>query len=131
MPIIGCVLGGRAGVQVERDGEAVYLGDCAACHGTKGRGDGPVAQALKQSPADLTTLAERSGGAFPRQYVRDVITGERSVLAHGNREMPVWNEQFLPTGSGATVGAAIYAELHLEKILGYLESIQRSPSGKE
>jgi mono/diheme cytochrome c family protein len=131
MPIIGCVLGGRAGVQVERDGKEVYLGDCAACHGTKGRGDGPVAQALKQAPADLTRLAERSGGAFPRQYVRDVITGERPVPAHGDREMPVWNEQFLPTGSGATVGAAIYAEHHLEKVLAYLESIQRSPTDKE
>jgi mono/diheme cytochrome c family protein len=118
-------------VQVERDGRAVYLGDCAACHGTKGRGDGPVAQALKQEPADLTSLAERSGGAFPRQYVRDVITGERRVPAHGDREMPVWNEQFLPTGSGATVGAAIYAERHLEKVLGYLESIQRSLNSKE
>jgi hypothetical protein len=45
--------------------------------------------------------------------------------------MPVWNEQFLPTGSGATVGAAIYAERNLEKVLGYLESIQRSPNDKE
>jgi hypothetical protein len=45
--------------------------------------------------------------------------------------MPVWNEQFLPTGSGATVGAAIYAEHHLEKVLGYLESIQRSLNSKE
>lgn len=118
-------------MQVERDGKAVYLGDCAACHGTKGRGDGPVAQALKQEPADLTRLAERSGGAFPRRYVRDVITGEYRVPAHGDRQMPVWNEQFLPTGSGATVGAAIYAERNLEKVLGYLESIQRSPNDKE
>ncbi len=131
MAIAGCVLGGHVGVQAEKDGRAVYLADCASCHGTSGRGDGPAAQALKHAPADLTGLAERSGGTFPRQYVRDAITGNRDIPAHGDREMPVWNEQFLPTGSGATVGAAIYTQSHLEKLIAYLESIQRFPDDRK
>ena len=42
---------------------------CAPCHGRSGKGDGPVASALRTHPADLTTLAERNGGAFPRERV--------------------------------------------------------------
>lgn len=35
-------------------GEAVYDGQCAACHGPSGKGDGPQAAALPVPPADLT-----------------------------------------------------------------------------
>ena len=39
---------------------------CASCHGTTGKGDGPIASALKVSPSDLTSLARRNRGAFPK-----------------------------------------------------------------
>jgi len=35
-------------------GASLYRVNCAACHGTTGRGDGPAAAALVQHPADLT-----------------------------------------------------------------------------
>ncbi len=35
-------------------GEALYRQHCQACHGTEGRGDGPVAAGLSHPPADLT-----------------------------------------------------------------------------
>jgi len=35
-------------------GASVYRGNCAVCHGTTGRGDGPAAAGLLQRPADLT-----------------------------------------------------------------------------
>ena len=38
---------------------------CASCHGTRGKGDGPIASALKVAPSDLTSLARRNRGAFP------------------------------------------------------------------
>ena len=36
------------------DGEKIYQQQCQVCHGTKGKGDGPVAGALKPPPADFT-----------------------------------------------------------------------------
>src|SRR5687767_1470473 len=57
---------------------------CAPCHGEAGTGNGPVAAALKVGPADLTTLARRNNGAFPRQRVADFVSGvARPVPAHG------------------------------------------------
>jgi len=35
------------------DGRALYLRECAGCHGREGRGDGPDAGALAQKPSDL------------------------------------------------------------------------------
>ncbi len=35
-------------------GQQLYPGNCAACHGVEGRGDGPAAAALRIKPANLT-----------------------------------------------------------------------------
>jgi len=35
-------------------GKTVYTQQCAACHGTTGKGDGPAAIALKTKPGDLS-----------------------------------------------------------------------------
>ena len=48
---------------------------CASCHGTGGKGDGPIASALKVRPTDLTSLARRNRGAFPKDLVLAVVTG--------------------------------------------------------
>lgn len=37
-----------------RAGEQIYVANCASCHGTGGRGDGPAGGALDPPPADLT-----------------------------------------------------------------------------
>jgi len=95
---------------------------CASCHGTDGRGDGPVAPALLVKPADLTTLAARHGGTFPRDYVIAVITGEQEIGAHGTREMPVWSERF-GTTSGAAV-ASWYARRRVELLADHVASLQ-------
>ena len=41
-------------------GQAVYEMYCANCHGSKGKGDGPVGQALVPPAADLTTTKKKS-----------------------------------------------------------------------
>src|SRR5688572_24035792 len=75
-----------------RDSFELY---CASCHGSGGRGDGPIARELRTRPADLTTLARRNDGAFPREAVRGYITGTgRAVAAHGTTEMPIWGPLF-------------------------------------
>ncbi len=35
-------------------GEQVYRSNCINCHGSKGKGDGPIAASLTPRPADLT-----------------------------------------------------------------------------
>src|SRR5215472_7535040 len=70
------------------EGRRAYLNACASCHGTDARGDGPVAPTLKVPPTDLTRLASRHGGKFPRQHVEDVVTGTAHVTAHGTSDMP-------------------------------------------
>src|SRR5690242_18510605 len=47
-------------------GRLTYSVYCASCHGKSGRGDGPVAGDLKVAPPDLTRLAARNAGLFPR-----------------------------------------------------------------
>jgi len=75
-------------------GKEMYLAYCATCHGKEGKGDGPVASALKVPPADLTTLAKRNKGKFPSGYVINTITGPVGAPAHGSKEMPVWGPIF-------------------------------------
>ena len=76
------------------DGEALYMELCAVCHGTSGKGDGPAAAAMASPVTDLTALAARNGGVFPRDEVQASITGESRVVAHGTGEMPVWGARF-------------------------------------
>lgn len=78
----------------EPTGQALYIRYCASCHGADGRGQGPVAAALKQPPPDLTTLAQRAGGRVDERQLMTVIDGERLVAAHGPRDMPVWGAIF-------------------------------------
>jgi mono/diheme cytochrome c family protein len=69
-------------------GARLYRQYCAACHGERGRGDGPAGAALCPAPTDLTKL---------RSDVPDLmrqIDGRRAIRAHGSGEMPVWGEVF-------------------------------------
>lgn len=75
-------------------GQTLYLRYCGACHGPRGRGDGPVAQSLGQPPTDLSKLAAENDGEFPYEAVIDAIDGTRSVRTHGVSDMPVWGEVF-------------------------------------
>lgn len=45
-------------------GKTVYAGECASCHGSSGRGDGPAAKDLEKHPGDMTKLGGQSDGAL-------------------------------------------------------------------
>jgi hypothetical protein len=109
----------------DADGKQLYLSACASCHGVSGTGDGPVASALKTPVPDLTQLARKHGGQFPRTLVVETIAGERNVVAHGSREMPVWSHRLGTGGFGAPAVASIYAQRNIELLADYLASIQR------
>lgn len=76
------------------DGEELYLELCAVCHGKGGLGDGPAASAMTKAVPDLTLLAAKNDGTFPRKEVEDSIAGENRVISHGTIDMPIWGQAF-------------------------------------
>jgi hypothetical protein len=94
---------------------------CSPCHGREGRGNGPVAAALTPRPSDLTTLARRNKGVFPRAHVRDYITnGSPEIPAHGSSMMPVWGPTFRALDSSDRSVA-----IRIANIVEYLSTIQQ------
>jgi hypothetical protein len=81
-----------------------------------------VAAAIGIPVPDLTGLAARHGGQFPRAYVIDVIVGRQEVPAHGTCEMPVWSERF---GTGSGLVASFYARRRDELVADHLATLQR------
>lgn len=76
------------------DGGELYLELCAVCHGKGGMGDGPAASALNKAVPDLTGLAAKNDGEFPRQEVEDSIAGKSRAVSHGTIDMPIWGQAF-------------------------------------
>jgi mono/diheme cytochrome c family protein len=90
---------GSAPVRAQDDdavesGKDAYLRHCAVCHGLEGYGNGPLADAMKIAPSDLTRLAATHGGDFPEAKVSDVIRNGGAVLGHGSPTMPAWGLYF-------------------------------------
>ena len=104
-------------------GRDMFLRYCASCHGSEGRGDGPLAGSLVRPPADLTQLAAKNGGRYDEHAVMSVIDGRRSVVEHGSREMPVWGAIFEEEEQGKPYPA--YTSLLQSRLLvDYLATIQ-------
>lgn len=89
-------LAGAAWAQEVDVGKSEFQSSCASCHGADGKGNGPLRDQLKVSPADLTLLAKNNNGTFPATALYETIDGSKAVPAHGNREMPIWGERFNP-----------------------------------
>jgi mono/diheme cytochrome c family protein len=101
-------------------GKDLFLFYCGSCHGGDGRGQGPVASALKSAPADLTRISARNGGTFPRaRIIAFVSTGDAKVPAHGTADMPVWGPIFrgLDPSEPRT-------RVRIENLVTYIESLQ-------
>jgi mono/diheme cytochrome c family protein len=86
----------QPGAQQPDIGKTEYQSGCAACHGVDGKGTGPVADALKTKPTDLTTIAKQNNGVFPFGRVYDIIDGRQEVKSHGARDMPIWGFRYSP-----------------------------------
>lgn len=106
---------GEADIDAVR-GEALFVQNCAVCHGPKGQGGrGP----------DLTGLSIRADGAFPSDYVMATIDG---LGRHGDAGavMP----EFGARGLGDTVvvehdGVGTPVPADLLALTAYLETLQR------
>lgn len=64
-------------------GKRIYVANCAGCHGTGGRGDGPAGVALNPKPADLT-IHMRTGKHADGQIFNWIDVG------YPGSAMPAW-----------------------------------------
>jgi mono/diheme cytochrome c family protein len=103
-------------------GRIHYRVHCLNCHGTDGKGGGPVAEVLTLEPTDLTLIAERHGGEFPADEVYEVIDGRNEVASHGRRDMPVWGLSFQERGRDNDQQDEVHQKIL--DLVEYLRSIQ-------
>ncbi len=76
-------------------GKNEFLTYCASCHGSGGKGDGPVVHFLKRKPIDLTQLSKNNNNSFPFDRVYGVFDGTYKFAEHGTSEMPIWGYRFV------------------------------------
>ena len=101
-------------------GEYLYRVFCASCHGSRGAGDGSVADLLRVRPTNLTLLSARNGGVFPRERAYTSIDGDQKVNGHGPAQMPIWGDVFKVTeGQDEAV-----TKKRINSLVAYLETIQ-------
>ncbi len=110
-------------------GRTEYDHQCASCHGTTAKGDGPLRPFLVRPPSDLTTLALRHGGQLPEQQLREMIDGRAVAEAgpHGTRDMPVWGQRFRAEAEQSRMGRwkpERQVRHRLDALVTYLHSLQ-------
>jgi hypothetical protein len=123
--LFGCLLLTRPAIvwgDDLREGRQLYLQHCAACHGVKGDGHGPLEHELTAPPADLRLLSRKYGNPLPEDQIARFMDGRADVRAHGPRDMPVWGEEMwqYPEGSGNPNQVSD----SVAHIIHYLQSIQ-------
>jgi len=93
---------------------------CASCHGRDGNGKGPVAPALRVPPPDLTRIAARNDGVFPKARIEALLTGDRNIPpAHGSSDMPVWGPIFSALDSNDRMN-----RVRIANLVEFIASIQ-------
>lgn len=105
-------------------GGEVFRTYCATCHGPSGRGDGPLAGAMRRKPADLTEIAKRNGGEYPSEIVYRTIDGKTPVRGHGGPDMPVWGDAFARSHDG---GDEATVKQRIDSLVEYIRTLQVKP----
>ena len=123
---LALVLGftGTGNAAEDNHGKQMYLRYCGSCHGAKGSGDGPVSRDLKVKMPDLATLAKKNRGVYPLDDVMAPIDGRRLVRGHGDRDMPVWGENFRSAAEGKKY-PELTTLLKAKVIAEYVATLQR------
>ncbi len=111
-------------------GQREFNNNCAVCHGTSGKGNGPMAGIINEHVSDLTVLAKDNQGVFPFAHVYDVIDGRTAVQAHGTRDMPVWGSEYnaeVPQMLGLDytgADAEAFVRGRILALIGYIYTLQ-------
>ena len=79
------------------EGRRLFVSYCQLCHGTEGKGNGPLARAMKINPADLTTTIRARSDTILTKIItgkgKQTITGrDRHNLL--SEAMPEWKDVF-------------------------------------
>jgi len=105
-----------------------YRANCASCHGISGKGEGFFAPLLKVQMPDLTVMARNNGGVFPFARVYEAIDGRISYPAHGSRDMPIWGNAYLASGSPEyddyPYNAEFFVRSRILALIDYLNRLQ-------
>lgn len=102
-------------------GAYAYRTYCASCHGTDGRGEGPLAENLRFHPPDITLIARRHGGEFPTEKVLRIVDGRDPLKGHGGPDMPIWGDAFRNAETGYDDASA---RAKIRGIVEHLKAIQ-------
>lgn len=101
--------GASAELPLAYEGRRLFVSYCQLCHGVGGKGDGPLAKAMKIEPADLTTTVRSRSDTI----LRKIITGEgRQTITGRDRHnllseaMPEWKD--------------VFSEEQIEALIAYL-----------
>jgi len=105
-------------------GKARFEQYCSGCHGTDGKGDGPLANLLTEKPVDLTQLAKNNAGQFPGTKVLRGIDGRDTIRAHGPSDMPIWGVNFKQAGARSSHTAESATRGVAQEIVQYIQTIQ-------
>ena len=105
-------------VRPDMNPAAVYARLCTACHGPTGAGDGPLADTTKRPVADLTRMAERNGGEFPRERVLTQLNDPRTKRISG---MPAMRLKFRELGTDQARTKIIF-----NRLADYVGTLQKS-----
>jgi cbb3-type cytochrome c oxidase subunit III len=97
------------------EGRRLFVSYCQLCHGTGGKGDGPLAKTMNISPADLTTTVRSRSDTILRKIIsgegRQTITGrDRHNLL--SEAMPEWKD--------------VFDEAQIDALIAYLRFLGRS-----
>lgn len=102
------------------DGHQMFMSYCAPCHGSDGKGHGPVAPAMKTQPTDLSQLTRNNHGKYPDTHVVSVLEFGSELSAHGSAVMPVWG----PIFGNMNRTHLQDKQLRISNLARYLEKIQ-------
>jgi mono/diheme cytochrome c family protein len=123
--IAGLAAAGPGLAQDAARGAVLFQDSCAVCHGAGLRGDGPMAELLVVAPPDLTRIAARYGGVFPRAGMAWKIDGRDPILSHGG-DMPLFGFVFSEMSEvlDSPGGQTVLTSPEVIDLLAYLESMQ-------
>jgi len=110
-----CPLEALADLPNAYEGRGLYVSYCQLCHGISGKGDGPLANAMKITLADLTTTVRSRSDTFLKKiitgYGRQTITGrDRHNLLRD--AMPEWKD--------------VFSESQLKSLIAYLRFLGKA-----
>ena len=87
-------VGAKDGLNIDRSaalaGRSSFAAYCKVCHGPPAEGDGPLAEALKTKPADLTQFLVRHEGEYPFEEIVAKIDGRKGGTVRKRSPCPVW-----------------------------------------